>query len=107
VRILRGFPEGRTIGQFGSAEASVLGITRSGHVVVISIGAGGLVGRHAAGAEQLFLVVAGSGWVSGPDGERVSVAAGEAAIWSAGEEHASGSDEGMTALVVEAEELDV
>jgi hypothetical protein len=28
-------------------------------------------------------------------------------VWEPGEEHESGSDEGMTAIVVEAEELDV
>ena len=107
MRILRGFRQGRSIGQFGSVEASVLGVTRGGHVVVISLGAGGRLGRHAAGSEQLFLVVSGSGWVSGSDGDRVSIRAGEAAIWSAGEEHESGSDEGMTALVVESEQLDL
>jgi quercetin dioxygenase-like cupin family protein len=107
MRILRGFDGGRQIGEFGSAEASVVGVTRDGHVVVISIGPGGLVGRHPAGADQLFLVVSGSGWVSGPDGQRVALRAGEAVVWSAGEEHESGSDEGLTALVVEAEQLDV
>jgi len=107
MRILRAFREGRSIGEFGSVGASVLGVTRSGHVVVISVGAGGRLGRHGAGSEQLVLVVSGSGWVSGSDGERVSIRAGEAAIWSAGEEHESGSDEGMTALVVEAAQLDV
>ena len=88
-------------------DASVVGVTRSGHVALISIGPGGLVGRHPAGSEQLFLVVSGSGWVSGSHGRRVAVRAGEAAVWSAGEEHESGSDKGMTVLVVEAEHLDV
>jgi hypothetical protein len=44
--------------------------------------------------------------VSGDDGERISIVAGEAVVWDIGEEHESGSDEGMTAIVVEAEELD-
>jgi len=107
MRIFRGFGGGRQIREFDSADASVVGVTTSGHVVVISIEPGGLVGRHPAGAEQLFLVVSGSGWVTGPDGRRVALGAGEAAVWSAGEEHESGSAEGMTALVVEAEQLDI
>jgi hypothetical protein len=39
---------------------------------------GGLVGRHQAATRQLFCVVAGDGWVSGPDRERVPIAAGQA-----------------------------
>jgi quercetin dioxygenase-like cupin family protein len=54
---------------------------------------------------QLFVVVRGSGWVSGRDGQREAISAGEAVLWEPGEEHESGSDEGMTALVLEAESL--
>ena len=50
-------------------------------------------------------MVEGEGWVRGPDGERVPVTAGKAVYWEAGEEHESGSDSGMTAIVVEAERL--
>jgi quercetin dioxygenase-like cupin family protein len=56
---------------------------------------------------QLFTVVGGSGWVSGADGEREPIRAGEAVLWQPGEEHESGSEEGMTVLVVEAESLDL
>ena len=52
-------------------------------------------------------MIQGSGWVSGGDGEREQIRAGEAVVWEPGEEHESGSDEGMTVLVVEAESLDV
>jgi len=75
------------------------------HVVVIEIGPGGVVGRHPAAVRQLFAVVRGAGWVSGGDGERVPIRAGEAVLWEAGEEHESRSDTGMTALVVESESL--
>jgi quercetin dioxygenase-like cupin family protein len=99
---------GRAIDRFGSVEAFVRGVSRRVlQVVFIEIRAGGLVGRHPAGCEQLFVVVAGSGWVSGGDGAREPIAAGEGVIWSQGDEHESGSDDGMTAIVVEAEQLDV
>jgi mannose-6-phosphate isomerase-like protein (cupin superfamily) len=75
--------------------------------VVIEIGAGGVLGRHPATVPQLFVAVRGSGWVSGGEGERESIEAGEAVAWDLGEEHESGSDEGMTAIVVEAESLGV
>jgi quercetin dioxygenase-like cupin family protein len=76
------------------------------HVVVIEVEAGGLVGRHPAASAQLFVVVRGSGWVSGADSLRRQISAGEAVLWEAGEEHESGSDEGMTVLVVEADKVD-
>jgi quercetin dioxygenase-like cupin family protein len=107
MRIIRRLAGERPITQFGSVSASVRGVTREGHAVVIEIGAGGNLGRHPATVAQLFVVVSGSGWVSGADGERVAVSVGEAALWEAGEEHESGTDEGMTALVVESERLDV
>jgi quercetin dioxygenase-like cupin family protein len=91
----------------GSVSARVRRLAGDAHVVVIEIGPGGVVARHPAGGAQLFSVVRGSGWVSGGDGQRESIEAGEAVLWEPGEEHESGSDEGMTVLVVEAESLDL
>jgi len=54
-----------------------------------------------AAAHQVLLIVAGSGWVAGADGERVPVTAGDAAYWEPGEVHATGSDEGLTAIALE------
>ena len=64
---------------------------------MIEIGPGGVVGRHPAAVSQLFVVVHGEGWVSSGDGEREDLVAGQAVLWEQGEEHASGSYEGMTA----------
>jgi quercetin dioxygenase-like cupin family protein len=91
----------------GSLSARVRRLAPSAHVVVIEVGPGGVVARHPAVVAQLYVVVRGSGWVSGADGERQEIRAGEALVWEAGEEHESGSDEGMTALVVEAESFAV
>jgi quercetin dioxygenase-like cupin family protein len=68
---------------------------------VFRIEAGGRVARHPAVARQLLAVLDGSGHVSGGDGVEVAVAAGDAVVWAAGEEHETRSDDGMTALVVE------
>jgi quercetin dioxygenase-like cupin family protein len=91
----------------GSLNARVRRVAPEAHVVVIEIAPGGLVARHPAVVAQLFVVVRGSGWVSGADGERQAIRSGEAVLWEAGEEHESGSDDGMTALVIEAESIDV
>jgi quercetin dioxygenase-like cupin family protein len=89
-----------------SVSARVRRLASEAHAVVIEIGPGGVVGRHTAVVAQLFVVVRGTGWVSGADGLRIQISAGEAVLWEAGEEHESGSEEGMTALVVEAEQID-
>jgi quercetin dioxygenase-like cupin family protein len=91
----------------GSVSARVRRLAAEAHVVVIEVGPGGVVGRHPAVGAQLFTVVRGSGWVSGGDGEREAIAAGEAVLWEPGEEHESGSEAGMSVLVVEAESLDL
>ena len=89
----------------GSVSARVRRLAPSAHVVVMEVGPGGVVARHPAVIAQLFVVVRGSGWVSGAEGGREAIAAGQAVLWEPGEEHESGSDEGMTALVVEAEAI--
>jgi quercetin dioxygenase-like cupin family protein len=96
------------ISGFGSKAATAVPLTLpdgEAHVVCIRLGAGGVLGRHPASVDQFFVVVEGEGWASGVDGERVPVAAGTAIHWHAGEEHESGSDVGLTAIVVESERL--
>jgi quercetin dioxygenase-like cupin family protein len=73
---------------------------------VMYIDAGGVVGFHQAIGDQLFMVVAGAGWVTGMDRVHVPVEAGQAAFWIDGEWHESGSASGMTAVLIEASALD-
>jgi quercetin dioxygenase-like cupin family protein len=97
----------REVTAAGSLSAWGRRLAKEAHVVVIEVGPGGVVGRHPAVVAQLYVVVRGSGWVSGGEGGREPIGAGEAVLWEAGEEHESGSDQGMTAIVVEADSLDV
>jgi quercetin dioxygenase-like cupin family protein len=96
------------ISGFGSQAASAVPLTvpdGDAHVVCIRLGADGSLGRHPAPVDQLFVVVEGEGWASGAEGERVPVAAGRAIHWAAGEQHESGTESGLTAIVVESERL--
>ena len=88
--------------------SSVKGATGSGegHIYTLHFDAGGQIGRHPAGPAQLFIVVAGAGWVEGQDGVRSDVKTGEAAFFSPGEVHAKGSESGMTAIMVQLDRLD-
>jgi quercetin dioxygenase-like cupin family protein len=97
----------REVDRFESIAARVRRLAPEAHVVVIQIGSGGRVGRHPAAARQLFVVVRGAGWVAGADGERQAIDAGDAVLWEPGEEHESGTDDGMTALVVEGDSITV
>lgn len=69
---------------------------------VCEVQPGGVLGRHQVGAGrwQLFTVVAGAGWVSGPDLVRHAIGAGQAVLWAPGESHEAGSESGMTAVMV-------
>jgi hypothetical protein len=96
---------GRLIERFGSRGASHLGgaaFDGAGGVAFLTLTPGGHLGRHPTVLAQLFCVVTGSGWVAGDDGRRHALAVGQAALWEPGEEHESGSDEGMTVVVLEA-----
>ena len=64
------------------------------HVYAVHLEAGGEIGPHPAGIGQLFLVVAGSGWVGGADGVRWPLRAGQGAVISRGEVHAKGATPG-------------
>jgi quercetin dioxygenase-like cupin family protein len=75
------------------------------HVYCVYVEAGGCIGRHVAGFGQLFLVIEGSGWASGADGVRVALRAGEGAYFARGERHSKGSEEGMTAIMVQVGEM--
>jgi quercetin dioxygenase-like cupin family protein len=75
------------------------------HVYAVHIDAGGQIGPHPAGFGQLFVVVAGEGWVAGADGVRRPVRVGQAAVIARGEVHTKGSATGLTALMVQLAEL--
>jgi hypothetical protein len=65
------------------------------------IASGGRLGRHPTRLWQLFAVTSGSGWVAAADGVRHAIQAGQAVVWSQGEAHESGSDEGMSVVITQ------
>ncbi|MFL5938543.1 MAG: cupin domain-containing protein [Gaiellaceae bacterium] len=97
------------ITRFDSHGATIGGVARASGAVRVSLlqlAADGVVGAHPAACPQLFLVVAGSGWARSGAEPRSPLAAGEAALWEADEVHGSGSDGGLTAVIVEADEIE-
>jgi redox-sensitive bicupin YhaK (pirin superfamily) len=98
----------RSIDQFGSAHAGVTHLVSSPgpcFVVCIRLEAGGSVGRHPATHNQLFLVVEGAGSASGETGDFAPIAAGQSAFWRAGEDHETRTETGLTAIVIEGQDI--
>ena len=96
----------KVIDRFDSVGATATRVAKSdgaAQLTCLTIAPGGTIGAHPAPVPQLFLIVSGEGWIAGPDGERVPVTAGTAVRWEPGEEHASGTETGMTALALEGE----
>lgn len=102
TRIARGAgaPGSEGEGEGGSAGGSTGGSTGA-FLAHLSVAAGGVVGTHPATGAQLFLLLTGSGWVAGPDGIRVPIAAGQGVRWEQGELHTSGTATGFTALALD------
>jgi quercetin dioxygenase-like cupin family protein len=67
---------------------------------------GGRLLRHPATFPQILAVLEGSGEVSGADGVDEPIEEGEAVFWHEGEEHETKSAVGLTALIIEGEDLD-
>ncbi len=75
------------------------------HVYALFFDANSQIGAHPTGFCQLFIVVSGSGWVAGADGERITIEAGEAAFFEKGEIHSKGSSTGMQVIMVQSETM--
>ncbi|HAV75826.1 MAG TPA: cupin [Anaerolineae bacterium] len=67
----------------------------------------GKIGYHQATIQQLFLVVQGEGWVRGESSNSLhSIKMGQAVYWEKGEWHESGTETGMTVIILEAIKVD-
>lgn len=98
----------RAISQFGAVAASAVHCgdgEGEAHIYCVRMEAGGMIGPHPAGYDQIFLVVAGSGWAAGEDGRRIELPEGHAAYIERGEVHSKGTESGMTAVMVQVSEL--
>jgi hypothetical protein len=111
MRLISINPEsGRAITEFGSQGAVHVPVAKLGSLAQVDclyLHPGGMVGMHPAVQRQLFMVVQGSGWVRGENTGRISIQAGQAALWEAGELHESGTESGMAAVVLEGERLEL
>lgn len=67
---------------------------------------GKVVGRHSSNGLHILFVFQGRGWVSGKEGDVVTIRSGQAAFWAAGETFSHGGNVGLEAIELEANELE-
>jgi quercetin dioxygenase-like cupin family protein len=106
MKLYKFLPAGdEPIAAYGSRGAAVRRLAcryRDAHVVCIALEPGGVLARHAASGDQLFMTISGYGEVGGDDGHLRRIAAGTAALWRSGEMHETrAGPDGLTAIVVE------
>lgn len=81
--------------------------TGEAHLNIVYLEAGGVLGEHEAPTPQLFVVVGGQGWAAGDDRQQHEISVGDAVFWDQGERHQSGTDSGMTAVIMQTLELNI
>ncbi|MDY0944259.1 cupin domain-containing protein [Priestia megaterium] len=99
---------GKKVEKYDSNLATYLKLVQTNEIANIGcmyIDPKGILGYHQAPVSQLFVVVQGEGWVTGEDQKQINIKAGEAAFWEKGEWHTSGSNSGMTAILIQSESL--
>lgn len=99
---------GQQLTAFGSHDVVLARILRTTDGVQIGcfhLQPGGVIAWHQAVGPQLLLVVQGEGWVRTESQSRDRVYPGRAVFWGHGEWHETGSESGLTAVVVEGSEL--
>ena len=107
------FKFGREIGQainnynsVSSFYSKIMKTMEPTNIGFIEIEKGGVLGYHDAPVPQLFILVQGEGWIEGEDKNRIMLKSGEGVFWKKGEGHSSGSDTGLTAIVIQSEKLE-
>ena len=110
MRLFRFDPEiGRMIDRYSSSGVILSKVVHSFEEAVVSCAyfdAHGVMGNHQATIPQLFLVVQGEGWVRAESSDKTSIEAGQAAYWEKGEWHESGTETGMTVIIIEGVNFD-
>jgi mannose-6-phosphate isomerase-like protein (cupin superfamily) len=72
---------------------------------LMRLGEDGVIAYHPAAVPQMLIVLSGNGTVCSEERRYLPVREGSAVFWDKGEWHETRSEKGMTALVIEGEDL--
>ncbi len=78
---------------------------KAAHIGCMHLDENGVIGLHQAVVPQLLLIVNGVGYVRGETNEWFQVRSGDAVYWDKEEWHETKTDIGLTAIVMESEDL--
>ncbi|PAV29677.1 cupin [Virgibacillus profundi] len=98
---------GKKITQFNSnfVMSKIINTDSAVHIGCMYLEANGIIGYHQAVVPQLLLILEGEGTVRGKNSKTEHVKKGDAVFWKKGEWHETVSEHGLTAIVIEGEEL--
>lgn len=98
---------GKRISQFDSdfIMSHILQTENPAHIGCMHLERQGKIGYHKAIVSQLLLIIGGEGEVCGDDKVFLHVKKGDAVFWEKGEFHETFSEERLTAIVIEGEDL--
>jgi redox-sensitive bicupin YhaK (pirin superfamily) len=91
----------RAVERFGSRGFSIGTLCADAYVAAATLEPQGGIGRHPAVDDQCLVVIEGSATVSGEDGSFVAIEPGQAALWLAGEDHETRTEDGVRVLIIE------
>lgn len=104
MKIYRFNPEvGKDDEPFGSVKAilaRVLQLDDKAEVNAVYVHPGEQLSVQQSMTQQLFLIVNGDGWVKNVSGEKKTVQQGKAIFWGESELPESGTESGMTAVII-------
>ncbi|WP_145330353.1 cupin [Paenibacillus xylanexedens] len=98
---------GKQITKFDSnfVMSRIIQTSGNAHIGCMHLPVNGVVGYHQAVSPQLMLIMTGAGQVRSGNDDFIEIKAGEAVFWENGEWHETVSETGLTAIVIESEEL--
>ena len=94
---------GKEDGPFGSVKAiiaRILQLDNKAEINAVYVHPGEHVSVQQVISQQLFLIVDGEGWVKNKSGEKMTVQQGQAIFWGESELPESGTDSGMSAVII-------
>ncbi|MFB5269523.1 cupin [Paenibacillus enshidis] len=98
---------GRVITKFDSnfIMSRILKLSGQSYIGCAHLEREGIIGYHQAPTPQLFLIVNGDGRIRGSDNIDYYITQGDAVYWEKGEWHETRTDSGLTAIIIEGEEI--
>ncbi|MGB7876713.1 MAG: hypothetical protein WBL25_20205 [Anaerolineales bacterium] len=105
MKIFRFEPEaGKEDDQFGSLKAIIARVVQmddEAKINAIYLQPNKSMSHQQAMTQQLFLLVKGNGWVRSESDKILAITEGQAMLWEKDEWHESGTENGMTAVIIE------